>query len=131
MGYIARLAARTTYTPDQATLDWRLQLPDPHSLPAMSVAELEATKAPTPEEVAGGKAPAGTSWYLSTTGYVLKLPKEKVFFNEHRGRDITMRNSKQFRGISMDTDDDFGKPPFRTLQQMSDEETEYVRQWRD
>ena len=50
------------------------------------------------------------------------------------GRDITMRNSKQFRGISMDTDDDFGKPPFRTLPQMlrvDAAEAEYVMMWRD
>ena len=38
------------------------------------------------------------------------------------GRDITMRNSKQFRGISMDTDDDLGKPPFRVLAQMPEDE---------
>lgn len=129
--YIARLAARPTYTPDKATLERRLQLPEPTSLPAMTVAELEATKAPTQEEVAGGKALVGTMWYVSTTGYVIKLPKEKVFFNKHRGRDITMRNSKQFRGISMDTDDDFGRPPFRVISHMPDEEAEYVRMWRD
>lgn len=129
--YVAQLAARPTYQPDQATVDRRKELPRPESLPPMTVAELEATKAPTAEEVAGGKAPAGTLWYLSTTGYVIKLPKEKVFFNKHRGRDITMRNSKQFRGISMDTDDDLGKPPFRVLAQMPEDEAEYVRMWRD
>ena len=80
--------ARPTYQPDQATVDLRKELPRPESLPPMTVAELEATKAPTAEEVAGGKAPAGTLWYLSTTGYVIKLPKEKVFFNKHRGQSV-------------------------------------------
>ena len=110
----------STYTPSAETLARRESLPDPGSLPPMTVPELAATK-----EATDG------SCHLSIFGFVMRLPKEKVFFQRHHGRDITHRQSRHARGISMDIDDDLGLPPFRLPGHMSAEELEYVRQWFD
>eukprot|EP00947_MAST-08B_sp_MAST-8B-sp1_P005408 g5408.t1 len=124
--YIAALAKTPTYVPSAETLALRGQLPPLASLPGMTVEELAATN--QGEAAASDEAPA----YASLFGYVFKLPKKKVYFRSHRGRDCTARFSRHFRGISMDQDDDFGRPPYRLPGHFgSDEEREYVSQWMD
>ncbi|GMI27844.1 hypothetical protein TeGR_g12507 [Tetraparma gracilis] len=125
-GYIERLAARPTYKPSAHTLALRAQLPELGSLPPMTVEELAATKESVDED--DPESPVHTSIH----GYVLRLPKSKVFFKSHRGRDLTARFTRHFRGISMDMNDDMGRPPFRLPRDMDSEpEREYVRMWQD
>ena len=88
------------------------------------MAELTATKedaTPNPED----------AWSVCVLGYVLHVPRSKVPMNSHRGRDITARMSRQARGISLDTGDDMGRPPFRLPAHMAPEEEEHVRRWLD
>jgi hypothetical protein len=61
----------------------------------------------------------------------MKLPKEKVFFGSQRGRDLTARYIRNWNGISMDDNDDMGKPPYPNLDKLSPEELEFVNQWFD
>jgi hypothetical protein len=106
--YVARLAALPTYTPSAATLALRATLPPVADLPRMTVAELTATET----EGTGGEAPSEFA-HVSVLGYVLRIPRGKVFFGSHKGRDITSRQSRQWRGISLDQNDDMGLPPYR------------------
>jgi hypothetical protein len=92
-GYIERLAARPTYKPSAHTLALRAQLPELGSLPPMTVEELAATKESVDED--DPESPVHTSIH----GYVLRLPKSNVFFKSHRGRDLTARFTRHFRGI--------------------------------
>jgi len=91
----------------------------------MTVEELAATNR-------GEAAESSDTAFACVFGYIFKLPKKKIFFGSHRGRDCTARFSRHFRGISMDLNDDLGKPPFRLPAHFeSDDEREYVRQWMD
>lgn len=102
----------------------RDQLPDPSTLPPITVAALAASKEePTPDP--------GDLWSVCILGYVLHVPRSKVPMNSHRGRDITARMSRQARGISLDTNDDMGRPPYRLPAHMAAEEAEHVRRWLD
>ena len=61
------------------------------------------------------------------------VPRAQVVFGgTHRGRDITTRMSRQWRGLSLDENDDRGRPPYRTPRAMDDDaEEEFVWQWCD
>jgi hypothetical protein len=118
--YIDALVATPTYTPSPETLALRKKLPGLDDLAGMTVEELASTK-------------DDAEWtHVAIFGYVLRLPRTSVFFGSHRGRDLTARFSRQWRGISLDTNDDFGRPPFRLPADFdSDDEVEYVWQWLD
>ncbi len=124
-GYVEKLAALPVYSPTAETLAARESLPLPESLPVVTVAELALSKeTPTPEP--------SDLWRTSVLGYVFELPRSQVPMNSHRGRDITARMSRQWRGLSLDTDDDFGRPPYRLPCHMdTPEEVEHVERWRD
>mmetsp|Transcript_26026 Transcript_26026/g.63145 ORF Transcript_26026/g.63145 Transcript_26026/m.63145 type:complete len:294 (-) Transcript_26026:7-888(-) len=118
--YTARLARLPTYAPTPETLALRKTLPSPQSLPPITVADL------------AGKPREGDYGYVAVLGYVFQVPRSKVIFRSHLGRDLTARASRQYRGISLDDNDDMGRPPFRLASQMdSPEEVEYVWQWLD
>ena len=61
------------------------------------------------------------------------VPRAQVVFGgTHLGRDITTRMSRQWRGRSVDENDDRGRPPYRTPRAMDEEaEEEFVWQWCD
>jgi len=48
----------------------------------------------------------------------------------HRGRDITGRQLMHYRGISLDKNDDGGKT-FPKLNELNEEEVEYLFHWLD
>ncbi|GMH96415.1 hypothetical protein TrVE_jg10123 [Triparma verrucosa] len=124
--YIDRLAERPTYKPSPSVLSLRSEIPELGSLPPMTVEELAKTKEDVDED------DPDSNVHVSIHGLIFRLPKSKVFFKSHRGRDITARFSRHFRGISMDANDDFGKPPFRLPRDFdSEEEREYLRMWQD
>ena len=137
--YIEKLSAMPTYSPTPETLALREALPAPESLPAITVVELAASKeTPTPcgfslfftvfhhfatfsitffiilsmfPSFPLRREPSDL-WRTSVLGYVFELPRSAVHMNSHRARDITARMSRQWRGLSLDTDDDFGRPPY-------------------
>ncbi|GMI18805.1 hypothetical protein TrLO_g11882 [Triparma laevis f. longispina] len=124
--YIEKLSKLPTYTPTPETLALRSKLPPLSTLPSMTVTELAETKNTIdphdPDSIA----------YTSIHGYIFRLPRSKITFGSHLGRDLTARFSRHFRGISMDLNDDLGKPPFRLPRDFESEgEREYVRMWRD
>jgi len=120
--YIARLAALPTYSPTEETLRLRASIPSPESLPAMTVEELAACDKEKTAEFA----------FVSVLGYVMKVPRSMFFFRSHLSRDITARASRRWRGISLDTNDDMGRPPFRLPSHMdTPEAVEFVHQWLD
>jgi hypothetical protein len=47
------------------------------------------------------------------------------------GRDLTARQSRQWCGISLDADDDFGLPPFPTVHALADKEIGFIKCWLD
>ena len=80
-----------TYAPTEATLNARANLPDPKSLPPITVAELAAMNTADEE--------FNTT---SVMGYCFKLKKGMIFFGNHKGRDISSRQVRHFNGISAD-----------------------------
>mmetsp|Transcript_115736 Transcript_115736/g.360479 ORF Transcript_115736/g.360479 Transcript_115736/m.360479 type:complete len:330 (-) Transcript_115736:129-1118(-) len=125
--YIESLSSRRCFNPIEETMALRARMPPLAALTGMTVEELASTKAD------GSLANAEGVGYVCVLGYVLRIPRAKVLFSAHLGRDITTRQSRHFRGISMDADDDGGKPPFRTPAVMGGDgsEAEYVHQWLD
>jgi hypothetical protein len=105
--YIRKLAALPTYKATPEIVKLRESLPAMEDLPRMTVAELAASK---PKDDATDQA---QHVLVSVMGYVLKVPRDKVSFGRHKARDITTRQSRQWRGLPLDDNDDFGHPPFR------------------
>mmetsp|Transcript_69641 Transcript_69641/g.131073 ORF Transcript_69641/g.131073 Transcript_69641/m.131073 type:complete len:337 (+) Transcript_69641:181-1191(+) len=131
--YIRRLSERPTYAPSPETLARRVaMLPPPETLPPFTVAELCEGYADPPR---GSHDPSnvatGAVVRTAVLGYVLELPRPKIFFGSHRGRDVTARQSRQWRGISLDENDDLGAPPFPSLSAMPPDELEFVKHWLD
>lgn len=104
--YICKLESTPTYAPSAETLLVRQSLPAPRTLPAMTVAELAATKSIVYEQ---GTTPM---CYVSVLGYICRLPTSRCPFETHKGRDITARQKRQWNGVSLDMNDDLGQPPF-------------------
>ena len=119
--YIQRLEQVECYEPTESTMALRRKLPLPKDLKLMTVNELAATRSSTDTKYT----------HVAIFGYILKLEKNQVWFRSHKGRDLTARFSRHFRGISMDENDDLGKPPFLSLDEMSDGEKEYIMRWLD
>ena len=90
--YITKLQKKTTYKPNEATLKFRKNRPNPEDLKEISKNELAQHR----------------NW-LSCLGYVVNIDKETFVFGSHRGRDISSRMLMHFNGISMDTNDDKGQ----------------------
>ena len=109
--YIEKLQAHQVYQPDEATMNARMQRPDPDDLPEITVEEL-----------------AGNKDWVSALGYVLAPDGG---FSSHRGRDVTTRNLMQHHNISMDDNDDRGRPPYPLVKDLNAEELEYVTRWLD
>ena len=120
--YISKLESTPTYTPSADTLLVRQSLPAPHTLPAMTVADLAATKSIVYEQ---GTTPM---CFVSVLGYICRLPASRCPFETHKGRDITARQKRQWNGVSLDMNDDLGQPPFPEL---NDDEREFVSNWLD
>jgi hypothetical protein len=128
--YVARLAARPTYAATPETLARRaaaLAVP-PASLPPISVAELAAAWAPAPR---GGAAADAETARVAVAGFVFELPRARTPFAAHRGRDITARAGRQWRGEPLDADDDWGRPPFVVLAARPEEEREFILNYFD
>ena len=129
--YIQKIRERAFYTPTETTLALRaaafervggFEKFDGEGLQAMTVDELaqlevedqqraDLAKAVKEATEKAGEGAAGATAdlaeaplyaHLAVFGLVMRLPREKVFFSKHRGRDNTARWSRQRRGISMD-----------------------------
>lgn len=118
--YVKRLEETKTYTPSYDVIQRRRNLPSPKLLPKMTVAELAETR-----------NKSDSFAHVAIFGYILKLARKKVWFKSHLGRDATARFSRHFNGVSMDLNDDMGKPPFLDLNCMSNDEREYIMMWLD
>ena len=77
--YIEKLVNHPIYTTPQDILDKRNLFPAPETLPKISYTDLKAM------EYVDDKG------HLSIFGYVLRVPKDKIMFKVHAGRDITAR----------------------------------------
>ena len=123
--YVTRLAARPTYIPNTQTLANReaafLAYP-PTSLPQISVAAFAAEWAPSPY---GNAAVDATVIRVAVAGYVFEV-NGRAPFGAHRGRDITARAGRQWRGEPLDFNDDRGCPPFITLKHRCDDEKDFI-----
>jgi len=133
--YLVRLEKQPIYTPNNAVVQKRKVLLNPTHLKSISMTELWQTRAvsigTTKEENGTEKNEPGEFAYTSIFGYVLKLPRKKVWFKSHLGRDLTARFSRHYNGISMDKNDDLGKPPYPSLKEMNPLQMEYIMQWMD
>ena len=110
-GYVSMLENHPVYTPNAATLKARLERPAPASLPEITFKELSERLD-----------------CVSCMGYVMVADGG---FGSHRGRDITSRALINYHGISLDTYDDGGLPPYPLVKDMKEDELEYVTQWVD
>jgi hypothetical protein len=120
--YIDKLKARPTHTAESETLARRKALPDPETLPTISVQELAKHNGKT----------EGFTARVGMLGYVFELQNKGLgFFGSHKGRDITTRMMHQFHGIGMDDNDDAGKPPYPLVKDLSEEELEFLSCWQD
>jgi len=124
--YVARLAARPTYAPSAETLARRaaaLAAAPIAALPSISVAALAAAWAPAPR---GGLAADAATARVAVAGYVFELPRARVPFGSHHGRDITARAGRQWRGEPLDDGDDLGRPPFVAVEDRPPEERDFI-----
>lgn len=131
--YVARLAARPTYAASAETLARRAAaLGDGEraaaALPALTVADLASGWAPAPRGGAAADAPTAR---VAVAGFVFELPRARTPFAAHRGRDITARAGRQWRGEPLDADDDWGRPPFVVLAARPEEEREFILNYFD
>ena len=119
--YIDKLAAHKVYEPSPATLARRAALPSPGALPEITVEELAKYDGNT----------EGLPVRVGVQGYVFECSS---FFGRHKGRDITTRSLYQFRGLSLDDNDDRGRPPYPILSDIDASEPElreYMNRWLD
>ena len=58
-------------------------------------------------------------------------PTFAPYFKIHRGRDITVRQWMHYKQISLDKNDDGGRPPFPLVRDMPADDLEYVTRWLD
>jgi len=152
--YVDALERRPTYVAPPPVLARRAALPPAASLPPFTVAELwdgysseaDAEKEAKQAAVAatadgpggdggGGDAAAPEAGAtkaksrVACLGYILET--SSVRFSRHKGRDITARASRQWRGLPLDDGDDWGKPPFPSAGRMDPGEREFVLNWLD
>ena len=78
--YVQKLARTPTYKPDATTLAARSTVPARESLPTW-----------TDERLAHYGTDGSDCCYVAVLGLVMYVPKQKVFFGSHKGRDITAR----------------------------------------
>ena len=73
----------------------------------------------------------GEFCHVCCLGYIFRVPKQKLIFPLHKGRDITARQIRQFHGLPLDENDDMGQPPFPNMDHCSEDEREFVYSWFD
>ena len=129
--YVNRLESTITYSADEATLARRKELPEPRTLTPYLVDELFLTKAQSLGTKTGDVVTPGEFAFVACLGYVIKMPRNRCFFQSHLGRDITARSLRHFRGQPLDKDDDMGKPPYPDAKSIQAEEREYLYNWLD
>ena len=90
------------------------------------------TPTPTPTASVAVEALADAlATHGAVAGLVFELPRARVPFGTHRGRDITARAGRQWRGEPLDEGDDLGRPPFVPLEARPAEEREFILQYLD
>ena len=129
--YIDRLKCTKTYVADDETIRRRQQLQAPTSLTAFSVEELFPTKAQSLGTKTEDGVKEGEFAYVAVLGYVIKMPRNKCYFQSHLGRDLTARSLRHFRGEPLDKDDDMGRPPYPNFKDLEKEVREYLYNWLD
>merc|ERR1712151_805069 len=116
--YIIKLESTPTYRPTDETLRKREAALTRDDLPWMAVKELANNK--------------NEPCYISALGLVFEFDTNKQkTFGSHKGRDITTRMLCHANGVSMDMNDDGGRPPYPILSQLEKDELEYVARWLD
>ena len=134
--YVEALRRKPTYRPSPETLAARAALPAPAALPRVTIAELwegYSSAAAAPQVATDGAAGTATAprARVSVLGYVFDLDQAKVGFASHRGRDITARTVRQFRGMALDANDDQGRVPLPHLRALEPGALEYAHNWLD
>jgi len=117
--YVDELAETSTYKVGAVTLKARQALPPADELRQISCEDLEDM---------GDDDQAS---HVSILGYIIRVPKAKIFVGSHRGRDVTSRVLRQWRGEPLDKDDDMGQPPYPKMDELTEEEQEYLNHWLD
>ena len=109
--YIAKLARHPVYKASPAALKAREARPDPDTLKEITVEEL-----------------AQRQDWIGVLGYIVQTSSH---FGSHKCRDITSRALMQFHGIPLDDNDDKGRPPYPLVQDLSEDELEFITNWLD
>jgi len=117
--YLKQLGAHHTYEPTTATLKARSNIPSLQSLPQVTCSELAGLS--DEEEVC----------HVSCLGYVVRVPKAKIFVGSHRGTDITQRVLCEWRGLVGGEQSGTGELSYPTLKELDVLEIEYAKQWLD
>ena len=116
--YIEKLSNHPTYKPNDAVLKARRERPKPEELNEITVEHLSQNK----------------NW-IACLGYVFEPVSVRIFFDSHRGRDITTRFLMHFHGIGevlgLDDNDDRGRPPYPLLKDLQGSELDYLTCWLD
>ncbi|OAF70532.1 KCa2.1 [Intoshia linei] len=115
--YIDKLKAEKTYMTPQDVLKKREDVKNPKDYPVLDLNELSKHNGDNDSTV-----------WVSVLGYIFETSS---IFKSHKGRDITTRALLQFNAFGLDDNDDKGQPPYPIIKDLSDDEKEYVHQWRD
>eukprot|EP00408_Alexandrium_pacificum_P025194 CAMPEP_0171204342 /NCGR_PEP_ID=MMETSP0790-20130122/25992_1 /TAXON_ID=2925 /ORGANISM="Alexandrium catenella, Strain OF101" /LENGTH=390 /DNA_ID=CAMNT_0011669841 /DNA_START=72 /DNA_END=1244 /DNA_ORIENTATION=- len=116
--YIDSVAKTPIYKVGTVTLKARQDLPPPHELKEVTCEELADI------------GDVDQASHVACLGYVFRVPKAKIYVGSHRGREVTARVLRQFRG-EPEQGGEKGLPPYPSLENLSPEEQEYVHQWLD
>lgn len=116
--YVDEVSKTATYKVGRVTLKARADLPPMEELREISLEELADI------------GDVDQAAHVSILGYIFRVPKAKIFVGSHRGRDVTARVLRQWRG-EPEKGDDKGKPPYPNMDLLDAQEQEYVRQWLD
>ena len=108
--YLAKLNEIQPYQPSEAVLQIRQNRPKPSELPLITVDELFATK-------------NSTQHWISVLGYIVDIGRSY----KRSGRDLTTRILMGYHDIPKDkNDDDWGRPPYPIIEDLSTHELDYL-----
>jgi len=123
--YITQLANHPVFVPSEEQIANRSKIPDPSSLPKITIEELASF--PKGDDTEGGA-------HTAIFGYVMHFAVGsgmKIGFGAHKGRDITRRQLRHFHSQPLNEGDDMGQPPFKAKKDFTKEELDYVMTWFD
>ena len=107
--YLAKLDQIEPYQPSEEVLQIRQNRPKPSDLPKITVDQLFATK-------------NSTKTWISVLGYIVESDRNY----KRSGRDLTTRELMRYHDIPMDKNDDFGRPPYPIIEDLSTYEVDHL-----